>query len=76
VREKSLFHRDIKPENILVTSINPFVCKMADFGVSKALTDEKLNRSLNMNNTLVGTPIFLSPLLWSAYISGGGRTVK
>jgi len=70
--EKNLYHRDIKPENILLTSTNPIICKLADFGVSKALSDEKLTKSANMNNTLVGTPIFLSPLLWVAYINGGG----
>jgi serine/threonine protein kinase len=52
------------------------VCKLADFGVSKSLSDEKLAKSLNMNNTLVGTPIFLSPILWAAYIMGGGKTVR
>jgi serine/threonine protein kinase len=41
--------------------------RIADFGVSKALEHFKAN---NVKNTLVGTPLYLSPKLWEAYING------
>ena len=62
MREKHLFHRDIKPENILLTKTNEV--KIADFGVSKALLSEKLSKDYNLLNSLVGTPLYLSPILW------------
>ncbi|CAD8059565.1 unnamed protein product [Paramecium sonneborni] len=61
-KNKHLFHRDVKPENILVTNISPFTVKLADFGAGK----ENLNGQA-MLNTLVGTPLFLSPKLYVAY---------
>ena len=48
----SIVHRDIKPENILFSSDG--VAKLADFGLSRSLTNEdKL--------TIVGTPYYLAP---------------
>lgn len=61
-KEKCLYHRDIKPENLLVTSHNPFTIKIADLGAGK----ENMNAQ-QMLNTLVGTPLFLSPKLFVAY---------
>jgi hypothetical protein len=29
-----------------------------------------------MNNTLVGTPIFLSPILWMAFVNGEDKGVR
>ncbi|CAD8048091.1 unnamed protein product [Paramecium primaurelia] len=61
-KNKHLFHRDIKPENILVTSLQPYTVKLADFGAGK----ENFHGQA-MLNTLVGTPLFLSPKLYVAY---------
>jgi serine/threonine protein kinase len=34
--------------------------KITDFGVSKQLIEEKLT----LRGTLVGTPVYLAPILW------------
>lgn len=52
VREKRMIHRDVKPENIL---INNGVMKLADFGFSREVLNEK---SLK---TITGTPIYSAP---------------
>ena len=75
-REKKLFHRDIKPENVLISQQDPIDVKIADFGVSKVFETEKFQAIFNMSNTLVGTPIFLSPILWMAYINAEYHGVK
>jgi NIMA (never in mitosis gene a)-related kinase len=41
-----------------------FQIKLADFGVSKKLIKEKLT---TIAGTLVGTPSYLSPVLWEAF---------
>lgn len=70
-RDKSLYHRDIKPENILITNYKPFTVKIADFGAGKETMSENA-----MLNTLVGTPLFLSPKLWVAFQSNATGKVK
>ncbi|CAD8173822.1 unnamed protein product [Paramecium octaurelia] len=73
LQQKELYHRDIKPENILYEKENEkVVARIADFGVSKALEHFKNN----VKNTLVGTPLYLSPKLWEAYINGQYNDVK
>lgn len=52
---KKILHRDIKPSNLLVKHNT---IKIADFGTSKMNSSNELK-------TLVGTPLFFSPELFS-----------
>ncbi|MGW0901187.1 serine/threonine-protein kinase, partial [Streptomyces goshikiensis] len=47
-------HRDLKPSNILITATGP---KVIDFGIARALGDERLTRV----GSAAGTPAFMSP---------------
>ena len=51
---KGFAHRDLKPENILLFKDNPTSCKIADWGVAKQATVQKLK-------TVVGTPMYIAP---------------
>lgn len=64
--QEGVVHRDIKvlpfiyfqPENLLMTEKGPdAVVKLADFGISKILSEEMLN-------TNCGTPIYMPPEIW------------
>ena len=37
VHSQGIAHRDLKPENVLLTSDNPPVVKVADFGLAKVI---------------------------------------
>lgn len=57
-----LVHRDIKPANVMFNrrGCEPDVVKVLDFGLVKALDEEKQsNRS--SDNSLLGTPLYMSP---------------
>ena len=56
LQSKKIAHRDIKPQNILVFS--GFKYKLADFGEAKQSTINK------QTNTLRGTELYMSPLLF------------
>ena len=55
-REKKIAHRDIKPENVLIFKNN--IYKLGDFGEAKGTKDN------NKLNTLRGTDIYMSPILY------------
>lgn len=57
-----LVHRDIKPANIMLCRRGgePDVVKVLDFGLVKALDDAK-NASMTQQNSLTGTPLYMSP---------------
>lgn len=57
-----LVHRDIKPANIMLTRRGgePDVVKVLDFGLVKALDDQK-QASMTQQNSLTGTPLYMSP---------------
>ena len=56
-RDKKIAHRDIKPENVLIFENN--VYKLGDFGEAKG------TKSNNKLNTLRGTDIYMSPILYN-----------
>jgi len=47
-------HRDLKPSNIMITAYGP---KVIDFGIARALGDDRLTRV----GAAAGTPAFMSP---------------
>ncbi|MFJ3977547.1 PQQ-binding-like beta-propeller repeat protein [Streptomyces sp. NPDC090021] len=47
-------HRDLKPSNVMITADGP---KVIDFGIARALGDDRLTRT----GTAAGTPAFMSP---------------
>ncbi|XP_058120248.1 serine/threonine-protein kinase Nek5-like [Anopheles ziemanni] len=50
---RNVIHRDLKPANVLICVDNRL--KLADFGMSKIMHDDDLNR------TIVGTPLYMAP---------------
>ncbi|WP_435602420.1 protein kinase domain-containing protein [Streptomyces sp. bgisy130] len=54
LHHSDVVHRDLKPSNIMVTAHGP---KVIDFGIARALGDERLTRT----GAPVGTPAFMSP---------------
>ena len=60
---KGIIHRDIKPSNVMVTLHDGKpVCKVIDFGVSKALTQQLTDKTLfTAYGQMVGTPTYMSP---------------
>lgn len=61
--KKGIIHRDIKPSNVMVTLHDGKpVCKVIDFGVSKALTQQLTEKTLfTAYGQMVGTPTYMSP---------------
>jgi len=56
-KKNKIAHRDIKPQNVLVFNDNLY--KIADFGEAKVLKSSK------QQNTLRGTELYMSPLLFN-----------
>ncbi|RPA77009.1 Pkinase-domain-containing protein, partial [Ascobolus immersus RN42] len=56
LHQQGVTHRDIKPENILVSSKNPLVVKLTDFGLAKAIANDQ-----SMLKTFCGTMLYLAP---------------
>lgn len=66
---QGVIHRDIKPANILLVESDarrgaagsepqpPFVIKVADFGVARALDDDHLTHE----DAIIGTPLYMAP---------------
>ena len=57
-----LVHRDIKPANIMFNrrGSEPDVIKVLDFGLVKAIDDQKQSE-ISAANSLTGTPLYMSP---------------
>ena len=65
LQRKNISHRDIKPQNILVFKNK--IYKIADFGEAKQI--ENISKSLVLNS-LRGTELYMSPLLFNGLRTG------
>lgn len=54
LHHSDVVHRDLKPSNILITAFGP---KVIDFGIARAIGDERLTSV----GVTAGTPAFMSP---------------
>ncbi|EIW85779.1 kinase-like protein [Coniophora puteana RWD-64-598 SS2] len=55
VHSQGIVHRDLKPDNVLLTSAEPPIVKVADFGVARAIDDK------TPLTTFCGTPMYVAP---------------
>ncbi|XP_041944371.1 serine/threonine-protein kinase Nek4 isoform X2 [Alosa sapidissima] len=58
LHEKRILHRDLKTQNIFLTKTN--IIKVGDLGIAKVLENQN-----DMASTLIGTPYYMSPELFS-----------
>lgn len=59
IHAKQIIHRDLKPENILLKKVNnAIVCKVGDFGLSRALKNSR-----EFAKTFAGSPLYMAPEL-------------
>tara|TARA_Y100001970_G_scaffold294100_1_gene446845 strand:+ start:8835 stop:10355 length:1521 start_codon:yes stop_codon:yes gene_type:complete len=61
LHDNNIIHRDIKTSNIFIHKENDGteIIKIGDFGISKII-----KISTNMSNTIIGTPLYMSPELY------------
>jgi WD40 repeat protein/serine/threonine protein kinase len=62
--QKGIIHRDLKPSNVLVTLLDGTpVVKVIDFGIAKALGQERLTEKTLCTGfaQMIGTPLYMSP---------------
>ncbi|KAJ8370488.1 hypothetical protein SKAU_G00105160 [Synaphobranchus kaupii] len=58
LHEKRILHRDLKTQNIFLTKTN--IIKVGDLGIARVLENQN-----DMASTLIGTPYYMSPELFS-----------
>ena len=58
LHEKNILHRDLKTQNIFLTKTN--IIKVGDLGIARVLENQN-----DMASTLIGTPYYMSPELFS-----------
>ncbi len=59
IDRQQMTHRDIKPANLLLTRKGEV--KIADLGLMKRIPPDAANPRLTAENTILGTPLYLSP---------------
>ncbi|KAK0730651.1 hypothetical protein B0H67DRAFT_474534 [Lasiosphaeris hirsuta] len=62
LHDKNITHRDVKPDNILVSSRNPLIVKLTDFGLSKMIDNEE-----TFLRTFCGTLLYCAPEVYSEF---------
>lgn len=72
---QGLVHRDIKPANVMINHRGgePDAIKVLDFGLVKAIDDEK-QAGLSRGDGLTGTPLYMSPEAIQAPLTVDGRS--
>lgn len=58
LHEKHILHRDLKTQNVFLTRSN--IIKVGDLGIARVLENQH-----DMASTLIGTPYYMSPELFS-----------
>jgi serine/threonine-protein kinase len=56
---RSLVHRDIKPDNLMIGEEDTL--KIADFGISKIISETTTGHTVTRAGVVVGTPHYMSP---------------
>lgn len=62
LHRRNITHRDIKPDNILISSFEPLIVKLSDFGLSKCVNDEE-----TFLKTFCGTLLYCAPEVYPEY---------
>uniref|UniRef100_H3C0F6 non-specific serine/threonine protein kinase n=1 Tax=Tetraodon nigroviridis TaxID=99883 RepID=H3C0F6_TETNG len=58
LHQRNILHRDLKTQNIFLTKCN--IIKVGDLGIARVLENQN-----DMASTLIGTPYYMSPELFS-----------
>jgi serine/threonine protein kinase len=64
LHERDIVHRDVKSQNVLVSSSQPFITKLADFGTSS---------QRYLSKTFCGSPLYLAPEVYAAKENRGKK---
>jgi len=62
LHQKKITHRNIKPESVLIASVEPFIVKLTDFGLSKIVKNNN-----TFLKTFCGTLLYCAPEVFPYY---------